>query len=312
MNSTVLRVCGSLLSFGILSACGGASGPVGPAAAPPQRAAPAAKKDALLYISDPIKNIVNVYSFPQAKLVRTLTAVQDPEGLCADESGHVWVVETVYSKIVEFARDGTKPIATLTESPEYPDGCAVNRSTGDLAVANNNYGGEDPGSVAIYQGARGTPTLYSDPAIWFVYWLDYDDSGNLFVDGTSWNARGMQFRFAELPSGQSKIIGIKLSGGKIKFPGGVQYVNGGVAIGDGSEHIYQTSGGSIVGQTVLDGACNVNQFFIAGTQVVAPSTCGTTGHPGPARVLIYNYPAGGAPIKKLTGFKVPFAALVAN
>ena len=312
MNAAALRLFAYLLSFGILAACGSGSGPVNPAAAQPQRVAPAAKKSALLYVSDPIKNIVNVYSFPQGKLVRTLTPVADPEGLCADESGHVWVVETVYSKIVEFARDGTKPIATLTESPQYPDGCAVNRITGDLAVANNNSGGSDPGSVAIYRGARGTPTLYSDRAMWFVYWLDYDDAGNLFVDGTSWNDRGRQFRFAELPSGESKMIGIKLNGGTIKFPGGVQYVNGGVAIGDGRKHIYQTSGGSIVGRTVLEGACNVNQFSIEGTRVVAPSTCGTAGHPGPAGVLIYDYPAGGAPIKKLTGFKVPFAALVTN
>lgn len=272
---------------------------------------PAAKTGALLYISDPTKSIVNVYSYPQGELLNTLTAVEDPEGLCADEAGNVWVVETAYSKIVEFARGGTKPIATLADGYEYPDGCAVNRRNGDLAVANNNDGGSDPGSVAIYQGARGAPTIYSDRAIWFVYFLDYDAGGNLFVDGTSWNNRGRRFRFAELSRGANKIVNLKVSGAKIEFPGDVQYNNGSIAIGDGRRPvIYQTTDGMVTGRTAFHDLCKVTEFFIEGAHVIAPNTCGTVGRPGRKDVLIYNYPAGGAPVKRLTGFKVPFGVVV--
>ncbi len=54
----------------------------------------------------------------------------------------------------------------------------------------------------------------------------------------------------------------------------------------------------------------VTEFFIEGAHVIAPNTCGTTGQPGRRDVLIYNYPGGGTPIKKLTGFTVPFGVVV--
>ena len=316
MNFRVFRQYWSIvLSAAVLAACSNGNTEMSPRVVAQQQNAtnPLAKKGALLYISDPTKNVVDIYSYPQDELVGTLTAVKDPEGLCADKAGNVWVVESVYSQIVEFARGGTKPIATLTDGEEYPDGCAVNRRTGDLAVANNNNGGSDPGSVSIYEQGRGAPTIYSDRAIWFVYFLDYDDSGNLFVDGTSWNDRSRQFRYAELPKGTSKLVNVKVSGAKIEFPGGVQHENGGIAIGDGKRPvIYQTSGGTVTGRTVLDRLCKVTGFFIAGAQVIAPNTCGTVGRPGRKSVLIYNYPAGGKPIKKLTGFTVPFGVVVSE
>jgi hypothetical protein len=316
MKLSVLWRCGPIvLSVGVLAACSNGGNQLSPSVIvrPQQSMDRAILKGALLYISDPIRNVVKIYSYPQGQLVSTLTAVKDPEGLCTDNAGNIWVVETVYSKIVEFARGGTKPIAMLTDGNEYPDGCAVNRGNGDLAVANNNDGGEDPGSVAIYKGAQGAPAIYSDRAIWFIYFLDYDDRGNLFVDGTSWNDRGRRFRFAELPRGANELINIKVSGAKIELPGGVQYNNGRVAIGDGKRPIiYQTSGGTVTGRTTLKRLCKVTEFFIAGEHVIAPNTCGTEGRPGRKDVLIYNYPGGGAPIKKLTGFSVPFGVVVSE
>ena len=314
MSSGVFRQYGPIvLSAVMLAACSNGDTQIRPpVAAQPQNAAnPEATKGDLLYISDPVKNVVNIYSYPQDKLIGRLSAVKDPEGLCADNAGDLWVVETAYSEIVEFARGGSKPIATLADGEEYPDACAVDRRNGDLAVANNNNGGSDPGSVAIYAQGRGTPTIYSDRDIWFVYFLDFDGHGNLFVDGTAWNNRGQRFKYAELPRGASKLINIKIEGAKIKFPGGVQHDNGGIAIGDGKRHvIYQTSDGTVTGHTVLHRLCKVSAFFIAGAQVIAPNACGTVGHPGRRNVLIYNYPGGGAPIKKLTGFSVPFGVVV--
>ncbi|MGA8475554.1 MAG: hypothetical protein WB681_10820 [Candidatus Cybelea sp.] len=313
MKSFVLRRCASLVALvGVLAGCsnGNRISPSAPLTGQDATNS-AAKTGAFLYISDTTKSIVNVYSYPQGRLLNTLTAVKDPEGLCADGAGNVWVVETVYSKIVEFARAGTKPIATLSDGNEYPDACAVNRRNGDLAVANNNDGGSDPGSVAIYQGARGVPTIYSDRAVWFVYFLDFDGGGNLFIDGTSWSNHGRRFRLAELPRGADNIVNLKVSGAKIEFPGDVQYNKGNVAIGDGKRPvIYQTTDGTVTGHTSFHDLCKVTAFFIEGAHVIAPNTCGTVGRPGRKDVLIYNYPAGGAPIKRLTGFKVPFGVVV--
>jgi len=88
----------------------------------------------------------------------------------------------------------------------------------------------------------------------------------------------------------------------------VQYDGSNLAIGDEKRAIiYQVSGGTVVGTTTLRGACLVQQFFIDGAHVIVPTVCGSNGE-----VSIYNYPAGGAPIERLTGLKAPFGAVVSR
>jgi hypothetical protein len=98
------------------------------------------------------------------------------------------------------------------------------------------------------------------------------------------------------------------SGPTIRFPGGVQYDGTSLAIGDARQSvIYQTSNGMVTGKTKLKGACDINQFFIDDGQLIAPSFCGSNGE-----VLIYSYPAGGAPLKRITGFTFPYGAVVSR
>jgi hypothetical protein len=51
----------------------------------------------------------------------------------------------------------------------------------------------------------------------------------------------------------------------------------------------------------------VSQFFIDGDRVIAPNACKHRG-----RVSIYDYPAGGAPLKVLDGVKSPFAVVISR
>ena len=88
------------------------------------------------------------------------------------------------SQIVEYAHGGTVAIATLSRPGEYPEGCSVDPVTGNLAVT-NFYSSAGGGSVSIYAGARGSPQLYSDPAIVNYRFCGYDARGNLFVDGSN-------------------------------------------------------------------------------------------------------------------------------
>jgi hypothetical protein len=51
----------------------------------------------------------------------------------------------------------------------------------------------------------------------------------------------------------------------------------------------------------------VQQFFIDGGQVIAPNICESKG-----QLLVYNYPAGGAPIAKLNGVSSAFGTVVSR
>ena len=55
--------------------------------------------------------------------------------------------------------------------------------------------------------------------------------------------------------------------------------------------------------STLDKSSDVGRFWIQGATLVGPNAGSTT-------VMLWKYPAGGAPIKTLTGFTQPTAATV--
>ena len=160
---------------------------------------PDAKKRNLLYVTDQGTGEVKVFSYPQGKLHGTLTGFNEPAGECADRAGDVFIVDGFANEVYEYAHGGKTPIATLSEPGEFPLGCSVDPSTGNLAVANYCSGASGqctgPGSLAIYLDAKGSPTQYADPKLSHVDFCGYDAQGNLFVDGNGIN--GHAFAFAE-------------------------------------------------------------------------------------------------------------------
>src|SRR5581483_10436727 len=89
----------------------------------------------LLYVSDVGTEDVYVYTYPGGTLAGTLTGFAEPQGLCGDAQGDVWIVDTQKSRLVEYAHGGTAPIAVLADHGEYPSGCAVD-AHGNVAVTN--------------------------------------------------------------------------------------------------------------------------------------------------------------------------------
>jgi hypothetical protein len=81
-------------------------------------------------------------------------------GACADANGDVFIVESL--SINEYAHGGTQPIATLSDPSGYGFGCAVDPTTGNLAVVNDGsrYISTD---VLIYHNASGEPVGYPVP-----------------------------------------------------------------------------------------------------------------------------------------------------
>jgi hypothetical protein len=268
---------------------------------------PEAKKRKLLYIADPDANVVDIFDLPSGKQLGMLSGFDSPQGLCSDGS-RVWVTNAGNSKIVEYDTGSSTPAETLRDPREYPIGCSYDPTTGNLAVANdisNLYG---PGNVAIYEGAHGLPKSYTCSGIAEYSYLGYDDQGNLYVDGEI-NLSAGGFGFCGLPKGAGSMENITLNQ-TIEYPGQVQWDGKYVTVSDQDANIIYRftiagTSGTEAGSTALTGAGDCVQNWIEKNKVYCPN--GSL-----AEADIYAYPAGGAPIKTISGFTGPAAATVAK
>ncbi len=271
---------------------------------------------ALLYVSDLGTFTVHVYEYPSLKAAGKLTGFDGPQGLCADSAGDVWVANTQSSEMREYAHGGTAPIATLRDAFGYPVGCAVNPSTGDLAVTNlENFSGA--GIVLLYKHARGTPAAYESKSIYSYYFAGYDGSGNLYVSGAS---SQHLFALGVLARGANSIALVAVSGGTIYFPGTVAWSGSKLVLGDqqcrdsASSCLYRlTVAGTkarIVGRTTLAGACDVAEAWVGKSRVAAGDyeSCSRK----PSGVALWRYPAGGSPTARVTGLRQPVGAVLST
>lgn len=117
--------------------------------------APDVQTQDLLYVTN--TKTVTVYSYPKGKLEGTLRVGYLPHGECVDKKGDVFVTNLDNAQIVEYAHGGKKPILVLHSPSSDPAGCAIDPTTGDLAVSSLGFG--PYGSVAIYKRARGIGIL---------------------------------------------------------------------------------------------------------------------------------------------------------
>jgi hypothetical protein len=243
------------------------------------RMVPEAKSKDLLYVSD-YSDDVFVFSYPAGRHVGTLTGFPaSPRGLCSDQSGDVFVTDQ--SAIIEYAHGGTQAINTLMDR-ENPIACAVDPSTGNLAVAN------EAGTVSVYPNATGEPSIYSAPFI--PLFCAYDDAGNLFA--VSSGAPGIPI--ARLPKGGTSFEKVTYDQRNSGEPAGLQWVGKRLEVGSASPYSGGCCGriyhfaingahGRQTGRTLLRGA--LDDFFVEGaTAIVATNT---------ERVALYDFPKGG-------------------
>lgn len=249
-------------------------------------------RGAFIYVSDRGTNEVYAYSYRNKVLRGTLTGFNSPDGLCVDAAGDVFITEYLNQDIIEYAHGGTTPIATLNDAGERPMACAIDPTTGNLAVTNFQNISHASGNVAIYQAASGTPTLYSDPNIYNYLYCVYDTKGNLYVDGKTYN--GLD-RFAELPGNSATFTDITLNA-TINYAEDIQWKNGELVVGNTYENnqiywfkIKNGNGIQIGYPAALTHGYGVLQFWIHGKVLIGAL-------PAYPNVSFWNYPAGGLPI----------------
>jgi hypothetical protein len=315
---TVASVAWILSSIGLLVSCGGGNGgepqvsrQLSPglsrnAASVPQLGArndgqrgswmaPDAKGHDLLYVSDLNNNAVNVYSYPNGTLKGVLTGFNAPHYECVDTAGNVFVANGGANQLLEYAHGGKTPIKTFNE-PGFTHGCAIDPTTGNLAVL-HDPSSSGPGGFSLYAHAQGKPKEYTTPNVFRVSFIGYDAQGNLFVDGSAYH---LMFEIAELTAGGKTARAVTLNEG-IALPGAIQWDGRHLDIGDqvsisGPSKIDQFSMkgtvGTLVGTTPLANSCDVLQFWIHGKRVVAGNDCAS-------QVLYFKYPRGGTSIKTI-------------
>ena len=306
----------SCLAAASLPGCGGLPFDSAQAAAIPQSRAiagrvdgrgswmsPSAERADLLYISDAKSAEVYVYRLRDLKLSGTLAGFSYPGGECSDGRGNVWITDA--SRIVEYAHGGTSPISVLSDPNVYAVSCSVDPSSGNLAVTNLFTVGSGQGSVAIYKGASGSPAIYEDSSMYYVYFCGYSSTGELYVDGMS---SAGAFLFAELPKGSSRFTNITLNV-PIAFPGSIQWDGHHVtttpqAPTDNAIYRLKISGstGSVIGKTRLrPSSCAPVQTWIAGARIA--SSCPDPS--GDSTVDLWKYPNGGRPTQSGPGSSEP-------
>jgi DNA-binding beta-propeller fold protein YncE len=264
---------------------------------------PNAASQDLLYVTDVGTRDVKVYSYPGGKLQGRLTGFSKPWGLCVDKAGDVFVTDIAGLRIFKFGHGKNKPMAVLKDPGEEPGGCAVDPTTGDLAVANVSTPYTGAGDLMVFPHAAGQPKTYHDSAIYFFQFCGYDNNGNLFVDGT----KSSVFQLAELPAGQSSLMNVTLDK-KMRFAGAVQWDGTSLAIGNYPQNAiyrFHVAGnkGTKIGSTLLKDANFAIGLWIDGSTVIGPNDDG-------ANVMFWNYPQGGAHTKIIKGLGYPLAATV--
>jgi hypothetical protein len=254
----------------------------------------AATDEKLMYVVENPYSVL-VYSYPGERLKSTLNGFGFPVSACADNHGNVFIVDYAKAEIFEYAPGASVPLAIFSDKGYSPSGCSIDPTTGNLAVANEYADNYTTGTFAIYSRSNTRPIeTLEDPDIYRPRYCGYDAKGNLYANGY---AKNLDSEFAVLPAGSTSFQSVALNV-SIGEPGSVQWDGTYVAVGDASLNvIYQFeiagSSGTEVHSTTLDGITDAEQFWIEGGKTAAVN-------PDYNRVGIWNYPAGGEPIKSIT------------
>jgi hypothetical protein len=296
----------------VLGGCGSVQPPAAGAAqrqsASPMKAG--LSKQDLIYVTNRDSE-VTVYNLATQAIVGVLTDFTSPMGECVDAGGNVYITDSSAGEVFEYAHGGSKPIKTLNDSPDTPRTCAVDPTTGNLAVANDD--GSSQGNIAIWPQGSGQPTRYTNSTLYNFVGCAYDANGNLLTTNGG--------VFAWLPRGGSTLANVVIpppkSGGKWGGIEGIQW-DGRLFALDGGQYIYRVSVlhglGYYIGYIGLDSEGETGPYWIFTPKSKSQSAQilgGTYGGESDYYVASFDYPGGDGPLFEIThGIDVPFGVVV--
>jgi|SRR5580700_172024 hypothetical protein len=170
----------------------------------------------LYFASNDGTNDVYIYTMPGMQLKGTLTGFSEPQGMCNDTHGNIYIANTSDFNVLEYSRTGTL-LNTYPDAYGYPVGCAVDPATGNLAVF-DIFGLSGAGQVLVFSSPSGSPTVLTNPSGYFYYFGGYGPGSDLWVAG-----RDPSGTYQLSVCGSSSCSTLALTGGTIYFPGAVQW-----------------------------------------------------------------------------------------
>lgn len=287
---------GAGMALALLTDCAGGSAGLNPATPADHSTSwmrPDAKSHDLLYVTTSMG--VFVYSYPGGTFEGQLT-VSKPAGDCTDKKGNIYITSFADGSVFEYAHGGTEPLRVLPAPVPgtAPASCAVDPTSGDLAVTEEGRENGVGAGVMIYPKAVGAPKIYMGGDLVNYEYCTYDNTGNLFVDGTYPHGyeNGL---LAELPRGGTSLRTVNLNY-TLGWLSGVQWDGKYLAVGQAvTPRIfrYTISGGNgfFVSSTALTGAYDGFQFIFAGKNLILSNTY-YDGYLERWDVLVFAFPEG--------------------
>jgi hypothetical protein len=223
---TVVRFVLSIsIAATVLASCD-ASQPIGPPGVMQQAQAGGVRADggkswmkrstsnALLYFDDDITNDTYVYEYPSGKQVGKLTGFHDPQGMCVDQKGDVYITNLQFGLLFEYAHGGTKPINIYERPGSSLTGCSVSGHR-DVAATGGN-------EVCIWKGgisAHSPTCIDGDESIGCsgLSTFGYDHDGNLIGVGMMDTISGISTTACMIPAGETAMEKLSMSGIKFNF-----------------------------------------------------------------------------------------------
>jgi hypothetical protein len=260
-----------------------------------------------------------------------ITGFVNPEGECSDRNGNIYIADEGAENVYKYSRQGSLISVYNDSAYGLPWSCAVDPSTGNVAVTNVFSPGGGMGNVAIFSSPSSTPTILQNPGQFVYTFAGYDPSGNLWVDGLDSTLSNFILSYC----GASSCSTIPISNGTIYGPGAVQWdrVRSTWVVFDADCNNVQSacsypvnivsSSGELGTATYYlndkgtDIACDIPQGVVAadhGNRYAAGGDEETACGGGPNVFARWAYPGGGLPTNHtiFNDFTTPSGAAISN
>jgi sugar lactone lactonase YvrE len=156
-------------------------------------------KSKLLYVSDELNDVIDIYSVPGYSRVGQISnGIEDPEGIATDKNGNLYVANFFNGTVTIYKPNTTSPYRTLT------DPHALN----DVAVTKNGYvvAGDYQGGVDVFApGGTSPSTRLTNSGISSVSGVGVDANNNVYAAGTNASSEGVVIEYADMSGGGTNL-----------------------------------------------------------------------------------------------------------